>query len=194
MSQLYNFIVYSQKFSYYNSTMKPYNRTEHIRQMNLSRFHHALDKWKVWRQPWDDVLKEAWQNTTRLTSHEDCWIWARKLSPRGQAMFQIKHEITGDEKTVSARRFAYELVFGTKLEYTDWLCDYICNNPQCVNPFHAIRTTSSHRTRDILDSLARRSGYIKALEDDPLLKEREENEKYKREQAYRNRVNNVTRK
>jgi hypothetical protein len=71
----------------------------------------------------------------------NCWLWERKLNSQGYATFQIMDEVTGKERTYRARRFAYEEVFNTKLTSDDWLISYVCNEPRCVNPFHATRTT-----------------------------------------------------
>jgi len=187
--QLYNLIVYFSNFGYYNKLMITQARLKQIRQMNLGRLHRGLFQWKVMRQSWEQIMEEAVVNGADLSVPHCCWLWVNKLARDRYPMFTITSETTGKPKSVYVRRFAYEAVFGP-IPIERWVALYICKNPSCVNPFHATVTTAESWYADqqsrpeykIPDNVRVEIEANKANE-----------EKNKKEKAYRNRVDNIIR-
>lgn len=70
-----------------------------------------------------------WNKVDKSNGPESCWIWKASTWNSGYGQF-----FPGEGKSVSAHRFAYELLVG---KIPSGLCiDHLCRNKLCVNPRH----------------------------------------------------------
>ena len=119
-------------------------KSEHVRQLNLGRFHRRLFLWRVMQKPWWQVLEEGWKNGSDTSDPLFCWVWTSSMMRGKYPCFTVIDPVTLKSKTVYARRYAYETVFGLTLPSDAWLTtEYTCKVERCVNPFHVFRTTST---------------------------------------------------
>lgn len=71
----------------------------------------------------------------------DCWIWHGGRSKKGYGLFTT---YSNNKRTITASRFAYELVIGPIPETLT--IDHLCQNTSCVNPFHLEPVTNQENT------------------------------------------------
>ncbi len=80
-------------------------------------------------------LKISYCPGPRTTS---CWIWTGAMNPDGYGQFYYNGRGRG------AHRAAYQLFRGSIPK--PFVCDHLCRNPRCVNPFHIEIVTVKENT------------------------------------------------
>jgi hypothetical protein len=91
-----------------------------------------------------DTQRRFWAKVVIEPVADGCWLWTAAKYSRGHGAFQVGTK--AHPKTVSAHRFAYELLVDFIPEGLQ--VHHICEVPACVNPAHMeLVTHSEHKMR-----------------------------------------------
>ncbi len=70
----------------------------------------------------------------KVDADGDCWIWTGAIGTHGYGVFCETGVRSGQRKTMTAHRYAYQLLVGPIPE--DMTLDHLCRNRPCLNPDH----------------------------------------------------------